>query len=215
MDLTPDSQTSEFLCGNDLLVAPVVKDGETQRSVYLPADTWYDFWNGKRYTGPATITVDAPLGYIPMFARAGAVIPMQQVVEHTDQSPIDPLTFEIYPAARSNRRYYEDDGVTLDYQHGKYLLQNVQVEDKGGKVLMNITAREGSYAPADRSLVLKIHGLNRPPQTVVVDGRSLQVGSDLDTLMPTAEGAAYEATTGTVWIKTPDRSAGIDAHITK
>lgn len=215
MDLTPDSQTSEFLFGNDLLVAPVVNDGETERSVYLPADTWYDFWSGKRYTGPATITVDAPLGFIPMFARAGGVIPMRQLVEHTGQAPIDPLTFEIYPSAKSTRQYYEDDGNTLDYQQGKYLLQNVQVQDQGKQVQVNIAAREGSYAPAARSLVLKIHGLSKPAEAALVDGRSLQVGLDTEALTSLAEGAEYEATTGTIWIKTPDKSSGLEVRVTK
>ncbi len=215
MDLTPDSQTSEFLFGNDLLVAPVVNDDETQRSVYLPADTWYDFWTGKRYTGPTTITMDAPLGYIPMFARSGAVIPMRQLVEHTDQAPIDPLTFEIYPAGKSTRQYYEDDGNTLDYLRGKYLLQSVQVRDDGEQIQVSVSTREGSYAPPVRSLVLKVHGLGRPPQMVVVDERTLQVGSDPEALAPIAEGAEYEAATATVWIKTPDPATGLESRITK
>lgn len=215
MDLTPDSLTNEFLFGNDLLVAPVVNDGEIERSVYLPADTWYDFWSGKRYTGPATITVDAPLGFIPMFARAGGVIPTRQLVEHTDQAPIDPLTFEIYPAAKSTRQYYEDDGNTLDYQKGNYLLQNVQLQDEGAQVQINISAREGSYVPAARSLVLKIHGLNKPPQTVALDGRTLPVGFDSEALTAMAEGAEYEPTTGTVWIRTPDKNAALEVRITK
>lgn len=215
MDLTPDSRTYEFLFGNDLLVAPVVTDGETERSVYLPADTWYDFWSGKRYTGPATITVDAPLGFIPMFARGGGIIPMRQLVEHTDQAPIDPLTFEIYPAADSARTYYEDDGISMDYQQGKYLLQNLQVQDDGAQVRVNVSARKGSYIPANRSLVLKIHGFNRPPQSLVLTGRTLQIGFDPEALASMAEGAQYEATTGTVWIKTPDESAGDEVQITK
>jgi alpha-glucosidase len=215
MDLTPDSQTNEFLFGNDLLVAPVVKDAETERSVYLPADTWYDFWSGKRYTGPATITVDAPLGYIPMFARSGGVIPMRQLVEHTGQAPIDPLTFEIYPAGKSTRSYYEDDGNTLDYLRGKYLLQDVQASADGEQIRVSVSAREGSYAPAERSLVLKVHGVEKPPQTVAVDKRTLQIGSDPAALAAIAEGAEYEAATATVWIKTPDGAAGLELQITK
>ena len=88
-----------------------------------------------------TVTVDAPLGAIPMFARAGGVIPMQQLVEHTGQAPIDPLTFEIYPGAKSTRQYYEDDGITMEYQRGKYLLQKINVEDAGNQVGVNISAR--------------------------------------------------------------------------
>jgi alpha-glucosidase len=215
MDLTPDSVTSEFLFGNDLLVAPVVYDGQTERSVYLPADTWFDFWTGKRYIGPTTITVDAPLGFIPMFARAGGVIPMREPEEHSGQASIDPLTFEIYPASKSTRQYYEDDGISLDYQRGKYLLQTVQVEDQDGQVQISISPRSGTYVPPIRSVILKIHGLNKSPHTVVVAGNAVPVEADPQALASMAAGAEYEATTGTIWIKTPDKGASLEVQVTK
>ena len=96
-DETPAKELNEFLFGGDLLAAPVIEPGETSRTVYLPRGTWFDFASGRPYTGPVTITVDAPLDAIPMFVRGGAIIPTQQVMEFDNQAPLDPLTFEIYP----------------------------------------------------------------------------------------------------------------------
>jgi alpha-glucosidase len=213
MDLTPDSQTNEFLFGDGLLVAPVVKQGDTQRNVYLPKGNWYDFWSGKRYAGPTTITVDAPLSSIPLFARGGAFIPMRQVVEYTDQAPIDPLTFEIYPEGDTTHNYYEDDGITLDYQRGKYLLQKVRVVRQETQVSVDISARQGSYAPPDRALVLKIHAIQKAPRSVVVDGNALNLASDPEALSRMTEGAAYDVDGRAVWIKLRDRAAGLQARI--
>jgi alpha-glucosidase len=215
MDLTPDNRTSEFLFGNDLLVAPVVKTGDTERVVYFPKGTWYDFKTGKRYTGPLKTTVDAPLAHIPIFARGGAIIPMRQVVEYVDQAPIDPLTFEIYPEGESVRDYYEDDGISLAYKHGKYLLQKMAVRESDSEINLKLSPREGSYTPPARSLVFKIHGFTRAPQTIALGGRSAEISSDASALTGRDRGAVYELDTRTVWIKTPDQGAGLEVRIQK
>jgi alpha-glucosidase len=215
MDLTPDSRTNEFMTGDDLLVAPVVKAGETKRNVYLPKGTWSDFWTDKRYTGPTNITVDAPLAHIPIFVRGGAIVPLRQVVQYVEQEPINPLTFEIYPEGESSRTYYEDDGLTLNYQQGSFLIQKVSVADQGEEISLRISPRQGSYVPADRSLILKVHALQRAPQVVQVGGRALDVAPTTDALSRLTEGTAYDGDARVLWIKIPDQSGGITACVRK
>jgi len=94
-------QNDEYFFGNDLLVAPVTKDDDASRQVYLPRGIWYDFWTDHRYTGPEEIKVAAPMERIPLFVRGGAIVPSQQDVQYTDQAPIDPLTLDIYPDGTS------------------------------------------------------------------------------------------------------------------
>jgi len=215
MDPTPAGENNEFLFGEDLLVAPVVTEGEFQRKVYLPRGTWFDFWSDQTYSGPKTIIVEAPLDRIPMFARGGAILPMRQLVQYVTEAPIDPLTFEIYPQGHSARQYYEDDGVSYDYQKGVYLLETVSVDDQGGTVKVAISGRDGSYNPPSRFLVLKIHGLQIAPRQVVVDGRELTVMPSPDLLEMSREGAAYDSKTRTVWIKTPDQNFPLEATVTR
>ena len=215
MDSTPAGENNEFLFGEDLLVAPVVTDGEFQRKVYLPKGTWYDFWSDKTYVGPKTITVAAPIDRIPMFARGGAIVPMRQVVQYVNQAPIDPLTFEIYPEGHSSRQYYEDDGISFDYRKGVYLLETVSVDDLPGSVKIGIASEEGTYKPAARSLVFEIHGFECPPRRVELNGKELNVVPSPDLLDKLTEGAAYDDNARAVVIKTPDLHFPLQAIVTK
>lgn len=209
------SQDEEFIFGKDLLVAPVVKDGEWKWNVYLPKGVWFDFWDEKRYEGPRTVTVDAPLGRIPIFVRGGAVIPMRQLVQYTDQSPIDPLTFEIYPDGDSKTNYYEDDGSTLNYQRGVYLLEHVRVSQPLSGVMVQISPRQGSYSPPARPLILKIHAQHLPPRSVLMNGQQLNAATSLDKLKARSQGWFYNEGMNIVWIKTPDRGTALKVQIFK
>ncbi len=88
---------AQFLWGDDLLVAPVTREGATTWAVYLPAGVWYDFWTGARHAGPGGITVEAPLERLPLFVRAGAIIPMGPVMQHSGERPLDELTLRDHP----------------------------------------------------------------------------------------------------------------------
>ena len=164
-------QNNEFLFGEDLLVAPGVTAGEFQRKVYFPKGTWYDFETAKSYSGPKTVTVDAPLDHIPMFVRGGAIVPTRQVVEYVDQAPIDPLTFEIYPEGNSSRVYYEDDGISYNYQKGVFLRETISVVELADSLTVEKSAREGTYNPPSRSMILRIHGQKSPPRHLKLGGR--------------------------------------------
>jgi alpha-glucosidase len=191
----------------------VVTAGEDRRTVYFPKGAWYDFWTDKPYSGPVATTVEAPLDRIPIFVRAGAIVPMQQVVEYVDQAPIDPLTLEVYPEGSSTRTYYEDDGIGLAYQRGGFLLQRFSVSQEGGTVRVQISARDGHYTPPARSLVLKVHGQMRLPRLVQIGGKTLELQPSPEALHRAAEGAAYDATRRIVWIKIPDQGAALEATI--
>jgi alpha-glucosidase len=110
-----DSRTytieDEYLVGRDLLVAPVVRESATRRGVYFPAgDNWVDWWTGKTYEGGRDAEVEAPLDRLPLFVRAGAVIPVQPVVQHTGEMVSAPLTLLVVPGADGTSSYYEDAG---------------------------------------------------------------------------------------------------------
>jgi alpha-glucosidase len=194
------AQDYEFLFGPDLLVAPVYKDDEREWPVYLPRGAWYDFWTDRRYQGPGRFVVPAPLERIPIFVRAGAIIPTQQVVQYTDQAPIDPLTLDIYPDRDSRRSYYEDDGITFEYRRGASMTQEFRAAWAGGRIEINISARNGAYNPPARSLVLRIHGVRNPPARVQVNGAA-------------SSGWSFAETESIVSIKVPDRGLALRAEV--
>jgi len=206
-------QNYEFLFGDDLLVAPVVKSDEREWDVYLPRGVWYDFWTDQRYAGPRHVNVEAPLDRVPVFVRGGAIIPTQQVVEYTDQAPVDPLTFEIYPAGNSTREYYEDDGLSFDYQRGVVLREQVSSGERDDTVALHLSAREGSYTPPARSLMFKVHAVRTRPRKVEINGRAPQAYPSIATMTGALEGWVYDELAMTVSIKLQDRGIAVSAAI--
>ena len=206
-------QNYEFLFGDDLLVAPVVKSDEREWDVYLPRGVWYDFWTDQRYAGPRHVNVEAPLDRVPVFVRGGAIIPTQQVVEYTDQAPVDPLTFEIYPAGNSTREYYEDDGLSFDYQRGVVLREQVSSGERDDTVALHLSAREGSYTPPARSLMFKVHAVRTRPRKVEINGRAPQAYPSIAAMTGALEGWVYDELAMTVSIKLQDRGIAVSAAI--
>lgn len=115
----------QFFFGDALLVAPVTKAGATGRQVFLPPGEWFDYWTGARHAGNRTIEYAAPPDVMPVFVKAGAIIPMQPATANIGEKPLDPLTLDIYPSGRSSYTLYEDDGLTLDCQRGAFAKTNV------------------------------------------------------------------------------------------
>jgi alpha-glucosidase len=160
-----------FLWGDDLLVAPVTREGATAWPVYLPAGAWYDFWTGARYEGPGGITVEAPLDRLPLFVRAGAIVPMGPVVQHTAERPLDDVTLMIYPGGESRFELYEDDGRTNAYRRGHYALTAFECATGPGAVRVSIgpAAGDRSVVPAGRRYLLRLR--MDSPRAVIVPGR--------------------------------------------
>lgn len=110
----------EFMLGDWLLAAPVVTQGSTSRLVYLPAGTdWFDFWTGDKHTGGQYIIRKAPLEVLPLYVRAGAVIPLYPLMQYTDEHEVDTLTLAVYPG-KGSYTHYQDDGEGYGYRQGQY-----------------------------------------------------------------------------------------------
>ncbi|MCS7286521.1 MAG: glycoside hydrolase family 31 protein [Anaerolineae bacterium] len=157
----PVAQTldDEFLCGDALLVAPVLEEGATKRRVYLPAGHWYDFWIDAIFEGPAWIEMDAPLERIPVFVRAGAVIPQGPEMDYVGHRPTNPLVLHLYPPAGEQEMtsfLYEDDGETLAYQRGEYLLHRFSLSRKGSEIFFT-WSMEGAFTPPLRRTDAVVH----------------------------------------------------------
>ena len=109
------AREDEYLWGRNLLVAPVVAKSATVRKLYLPRGQWFDWWSGERLEGGREITRPVDLATLPLFVRAGAIIPLDPVRQFTTQSVTEPTELRIYPGADGEFTLYDDDGHTLDY----------------------------------------------------------------------------------------------------
>ncbi len=157
----------QFMYGPAILVNPVTSAGATSRSVYLPAGTWYDFWTGATATGGAKVTADAPLSKIPLYVRAGSIVPMGPNIQYATES-IDPLEIRVYKGANGSFTLYEDEGDTYNYETGKYATITFTWDDTAGK--LSISDRTGSYTgmPASRTFNVVWVGANHGAGTDVV-----------------------------------------------
>jgi alpha-glucosidase len=158
----------EYQWGDDLLVAPVTREGATAWPVYLPEGEWFDFWTGERYAGPGGVTLAAPLERLPLLVRAGAILPLGPVVQHTGERPLDELTLQVYPHGTSHFELYEDDGRTNAYRRGAYALTAIVCTAERSRVAIEIAAPTGdrSVVPTNRRYLLRLR-LDRPARIVV------------------------------------------------
>ena len=109
------SRTDQFLWGRDLLIAPVVVKGAVTRQVYLPKGTWFDWWTGEKLAGGRTIGRQVALDTIPIFVRAGAIIPLDPVRQFTAQPVTEPTEIRVYTSADGDSTLYDDDGHSMEY----------------------------------------------------------------------------------------------------
>jgi alpha-glucosidase len=200
----------EFVFGSDLLVAPVLSPGAQKREVAFPAGTWYDFQTGQKFAGGSNNTIDAPLQKLPFFARAGAIIPGQQVMQYTQQEAIDPLTLNVFPITSDGTvttHYYEDDGRSYDYLKGTVLRRTHTQQRAGNTLAVEIGPAEGTYRPPTRHLVLRVVDVEKLPVAVIANGTPLSKVETSQETLP-AGSWKYDPTTHTITARTDDRMTG-------
>jgi len=154
----------QYMFGPAFLVNPVTKQlysganaaaGETTRKVYLPAGThWFDFWTGKTVDGGQTIDAPASIDVMPLYIKAGAIVPMGPNVEYATQNPSGPIELRIYPGADGSFKYYEDENDNYNYEKGKYTTFTFKWNDKLKQ--LSISDRKGSFAGMQQKHVFHV-----------------------------------------------------------
>ncbi|MGA9119363.1 MAG: glycoside hydrolase family 31 protein [Bacteroidota bacterium] len=194
----------EFMFGDNLLVAPVMVEGDRKKEITIPPGLWFDFWTGSPVQGPKLITVDAGLDRLPLFVRGGAAIPTRQVVQSTSQAPIDPLTFIVFPGASGKNvvsKYYEDDGHSFAFQEGAYLRRTILQVSDSAQTRITLAAVGGRYVPPRRQLKIEVHGIPAPPTGVLVNGKATP---QKEKGQPGTSGWEYDSLRKEVSIDLPD-----------
>ncbi len=142
-DRTARESNDEFLFGPALLVAPITQYRQRARSVYLPpAAAWYDYWTGQPAAN-GTSSVAAPYDQIPVFVRAGSIIPYGPAMQYVAEKPADPITLYIYAGADGEFKLYEDQGTTFDYEKGAFSQILIRWDDKTS--MLTIGDRSGEF----------------------------------------------------------------------
>ena len=125
---------NEYLWGRDLLVAPVFEKGATSREVYLPQGQWYDFWSGELHEGDRKIRRPVDLATMPIFVKAGTILPLDPIRQYTGEEVKEPLTIRIYRGADGSAQIYQDDGDSNGYLKGESAVTALTWNDKAAKL---------------------------------------------------------------------------------
>jgi len=133
----------QFLLGPAILVNPVTEPGATTRHLYLPRAKWYDFWTGHATAGGGTVDAAAPIERMPLYVRAGSILPMGPELQYSTEKPEDPIELRVYTGADGSFTLYEDENDTYNYEKGAYATIPLQWDD-GAKTLI-IGARAGKF----------------------------------------------------------------------
>ena len=145
----------QFMFGPAILVNPVMSAGKTSREVYLPSGTtWYDFWNGKSTTGGQSVTARAPRDTIPLYVRAGSIIPMGPFLQYANEKKTDTIELRVYTGADGSFTLYEDEGDNYNYEKGDFATIPITYDDKSQNVI--IGKRSGSFSGMDEKKVFNI-----------------------------------------------------------
>ncbi|MBI4604660.1 MAG: DUF5110 domain-containing protein [Planctomycetes bacterium] len=169
---------SEYLWGRDLLVAPVVEKGARARRLYLPAGDWYDWWTGERLAGGRWIERPVDLATLPLYARAGAVIPLDPVRQHTAEPATEPTALRVHADAGGAFTLYDDDGVSLGYRDGsdpRLAWIRCRWDDAARRLTLEPAERQPQRPGAARVFTVEAAGGSARPQRVELRGEAVQV----------------------------------------
>ena len=190
MDFRADTNVfnvgDQFLFGPALMACPVMHAGETNRSVYLPAGAnWHDFWTGNKTAGGQTVKGASPIQTMPLYVRAGSIIPYGPAIEYASQSG-DPIELRVYRGADASFTLYEDEGDNYNYEQG--VLATIPFTWNDAKQTLTIGERQGTFPGMTKERTFRIvwvspgHGAGiattaRPDRLVHYTGEAVKVSA--------------------------------------
>ncbi|CAG0980778.1 partial Alpha-xylosidase BoGH31A, partial [Anaerolineae bacterium] len=178
----------QFMLGPALLVNPItrpmyyavdsvpVRNGRRTRSVYLPAGTnWYDFWTNQCYQGGQTIEASATLDLLPLYVRAGSIVPLGPRRQYVDDQPNAPIELHLYPGSDGCFQLYEDEGDNYRYEQGVFATIQIEWDDAARRLMLG--QRVGQYpgTPEQREFRVVVHDVKSEERRINYDGQPIAV----------------------------------------
>jgi alpha-glucosidase len=178
-ELTNHFRQDEFTYGDKILICPVMVRGQASRKVYLPKGKWYNFWTNEIAEGGKEVTVATPLETIPLFIKAGSVIPEYPLMQYVGQKEIEEVCLNIYYSDYEvNSFLFEDYGETFAYEQDIYLEKKFIVNGKSSTLTID-QGMEGLYTPRYENYYITLIGLPFKPVKIVADNKEVS-GFTLD-----------------------------------
>lgn len=167
------SNNRDFLFGRDLFVAPVTTEMVDAEEVQLPPGDWYDYWTAEKLSSKNKLTLHPALDEMPLYVRAGAIIPTQPLVQNTGETPSGPLQLRVYAGDDCRGSLYEDDGHSFAYQKGELLRVNYSCQATPASITVTSTTEKSSFQPWWNSAEVSVFGAAAQPREVRIGDRTI------------------------------------------
>jgi alpha-glucosidase len=193
---TDNNASGEFLLGANLLIAPPpYPDEMDEYSVEFPSINWFDFWTGARVAAPPdpdpdppvipapkvplTISVNPQLAQLPVYVRAGSILPIAPVTQSTNETPKGALTLRVYAGDGCTGELYQDDGKTYQFQQGIYLRMRFSCQVNSEGLQLTIGPHEGSYPAWWKEIRVEIYGVTPKKGELLVNTKRISAGIEV------------------------------------
>jgi len=190
----------DFLFGRDLFVAPITTEMVDAEDVSLPPGEWYDFWTGAKHASQEKLQLHPKLDEMPLYVRAGAIVPTQSVVQNTGEVPNGPLQLLVYPGEDCRGSLYQDDGHSFAYQKGELLRINYSCAVSSASLTITSSTEKTGYKPWWNSTAMTIYGVATAPKEVRIGDRE-------------NHNWQFDAQTHTVTLTIPDAIKNWSVHL--
>jgi alpha-glucosidase len=177
-----------YMLGGDLLIVPIVEPSPKEVYIELPPGAWYDMATDEIWGGGEHVKLDTSLGSLPIFVRAGAVIPMQSPVQSTAETPAEPLVLHVWPFGSRDSRFYEDDGAPKGAPRSESRTTRVSTSREGDDVFISLEAPSAPSRGARPGVRLRIHGLGEVVEAVRLE----RIAPDAAAMPAAAPGSIVE-----------------------
>ncbi|WP_187263097.1 glycoside hydrolase family 31 protein [Pontibacter beigongshangensis] len=199
-DVNTYAVDDQYMFGDNMLICPVTTKEAKTRVVYLPEGEWVEYWTGERFTGKKHYNVVAPLDQLPIFVKAGAIIPMQDEVQYDDRKAWGDITFDIFPGGKSSFDLYEDDGLSEEYKQGNFSITTVSAETVANGTTIKVGAAAGKHQVPTRNYILKIHQ-DKAPTGIQAGSKNLATTTAAGFAEAGTEGWYYDQEAKLLWVK--------------
>ncbi|UBM58348.1 DUF4968 domain-containing protein [Marinilongibacter aquaticus] len=167
--------TDQYMFGENLMICPVTTKGAQTRVVYLPEGQWLDLWTSKVYSGKQHINILSPLDIMPIFLKAGGLLPSQEVEQYIGQKDIKTLNVKVFPAKSGQFELYEDDGKSMQYQSGDFAKSWLKCERTDREIVLSKSSPTGRYPSKFQHLNWEIF-LQNKPSALLINGKQVAIG---------------------------------------
>jgi alpha-glucosidase (family GH31 glycosyl hydrolase) len=161
-----------YLLGPSLLVAPVFEKGAKSRNIYLPKGSWFDFWTGERIDGGREVSRAVDLETLPLYVRAGSIMPLGPVKQYAQQQVEDPLSISVYPGGDADFLLYQDDGVSFSHRDGDWMGMQMSWDDSRRALRLSLAPDSKMLGKAQQRIEAR---LRQATQLVVFAGMPVEV----------------------------------------